>query len=412
MPWKDLSVVSVREEFVLRALEPDANLAAICREYGVSRKTGYKWLERYKKAGSLGLRDLSRRPRTSPLEVSPEVVVDLIALRNAHPRWGARKLLWGLERTGARFIPSERTVNRILDRCGLIAKRRVREKPSLPSTKPDASADKPNALWTADYKGWWRTGDMKRCEPLTVRDQFSRFVLAVHVCRSPKLEESMSLFDRLFELYGLPDRILTDNGNPFVSLRNKFGLTRLSAWWLALGVEHLRTRRGTPADNGAHERLHRDIAVEVEAAAAANSVDQQRVCDAWRIDFNNNRPHEALGMRTPAELYKPDGTFYTGRAVDMVYPERMLVRLVSGSGSIRHRTRTIPVSSAFSGYPVAIDAQTGPPYELWFAHRRIGWINLEAEPPTITAEPVALVGHQQQPKGDADSLTNPSLEAP
>ena len=151
--------MSVREEFVLRALEPDANLAAICREYGVSRKTGYKWLERYKKAGSLGLRDLSRRPRTSPLEVSPEVVVDLIALRNAHPRWGARKLLWGLERTGARFIPSERTVNRILDRCGLIAKRRVREKPSLPSTKPDASADKPNALWTADYKGWWRTGE-------------------------------------------------------------------------------------------------------------------------------------------------------------------------------------------------------------------------------------------------------------
>jgi len=147
------------------------------------------------------------------------------------------------------------------------------------SGKPDVSADQPNALWTADYKGWWRTGDLKRCEPLTVRDQHSRFVLAVHVCRSPRIDEALRLFDRLFELHGLPQRILTDNGTPFVANNSRFGLTRLSAWWLSLGIDHLRSRKGTPADNGRHERMHRDMAMEVEAIAAASAEDQQRACD-------------------------------------------------------------------------------------------------------------------------------------
>jgi putative transposase len=154
MPWKDRTIVSIREEFVLKALEPRTNLAALCREFGVSRKTGYKWVERYKSGGVLALRDLSRRPRTSPLGVSPEVVVDLVAIRIAHPRWGARKLIWALERSGAKSIPAERTVNCVLERSGLIVARRTRPR-RLPATgKPDVRADEPNALWTADYKGW------------------------------------------------------------------------------------------------------------------------------------------------------------------------------------------------------------------------------------------------------------------
>ena len=408
MPWKELSVVSIREEFVLRALEPSVKLAAICREYGISRKTGYKWIERYKKNGVLALRDLSRRPRTSPLAVEPEVVVDLVAIRNAHPRWGARKLIWALERSGAKSIPSERTVNRILERCGLMVKRRLHPKPSFASAKPKVLADAPNALWTSDYKGWWRTGDLKRCEPLTVRDQFSRFVLAVHVCRSPLLSEAQALFERLFELYGLPERILTDNGNPFVAPVSRFGLTRLSAWWLSLGIEHIRTRKGTPADNGAHERMHRDIALEVEALAAPTPDEQQRACDRWRIDFNNCRPHEALGMKTPAEVYRPCPSTYAGKKVELVYPERMLVRTVSGSGFIKHHSKMIPMTTALAGYPVAIDPQTGPPHEIWFAQRRIGWINLADARPTVEVEPPAAVGAEELKKGD----TNLSLEAP
>jgi transposase InsO family protein len=230
--------------------------------------------------------------------------------------------IWALERTDAKSVPSERS--------GLVARRQHHPKPSPPGGKPDVRAEKSNALWTADYKGWWRTGDMRRCEPLTVRDQFSRFVLAVHVCTSPRMDEATRLFERLFELYGVPERILTDNGNPFVAPQSKFGLTRLSAWWLSLGIDHIRSRKGTPSDNGAHERMHRDIADEVEAISAATPEDQQRACDVWRADFNNCRPHESLGMKTPSEIFTPDASTYTGKNVEVVYPDRMSVRTVSG----------------------------------------------------------------------------------
>lgn len=410
MPWKDRTVVSIREEFVLKALEPNTNLAALCREFGVSRKTGYKWIERYESGGVLALRDLSRRPRTSPLGVSPEVVVDLVALRNAHPHWGARKLIWALQKSGARFIPSERTVNRVLERAGLLVKRRIRPKPAADLPKPDASADRPNALWTADYKGWWVTGDARRCEPLTVRDQFSRFVLAVHVCRSPRIEEALKIFERLFELYGLPDRILTDNGVPFVAPNSRFGLTRLSAWWLSLGIEHLRSRRGTPSDNGGHERMHRDMAFELEAVAAGTFDEQQRACDLWRGDFNNSRPHEALGMRTPAQVYKPSGTPYAGSKVELLYPEHLSLRTVSGSGFIRIHHKMVPLTSALAGYTVAIDPRSTP-YELWFASRRIATINLDGPRPIVSVEPppgVTLDAAQ----GDRNPLNQPALKTP
>jgi transposase InsO family protein len=228
---------------VRQALEPKANLAAVCREYGISRKSGYKWIERHKQGGVLALRDLSLRPDKGPLAVSPELVVDIVAIKTARPRWGARKLIWALKQAGTKPVPSERTFNRILERCGMVAKRKVRLKHAVPIAKPNLRADRPNALWAADYKGWWRTGDLKRCELLTVRDQFSRFVLAVDACRSPQIEEAMLLFERLFEVHGIPEMILTDNGNPFVAFHSRFGLTRLSAWWVSLGIEHVRTAR-------------------------------------------------------------------------------------------------------------------------------------------------------------------------
>ncbi len=408
MPWKDRTVVSIREEFVLKALEPNTNLAALCREFGVSRKTGHKWIERYESGGVLALRNLSRRPRTSPLGVSPEVVVDLIAIRNAHPHWGARKLIWALQKSGARSVPSERTVNRILERAGLIVRRRLHPRPAPDTPKPDASAEKPNALWTADYKGWWRTGDQRRCEPLTVRDQFSRFVLAVHVCRSPRIEEALSVFERLFELYGLPERILTDNGTPFVAASSRFGLTRLSAWWLSLGIEHLRSRRGTPADNGGHERMHRDMALELEAISAPTFEEQQRACDLWRADFNNCRPHEALGMKTPAQVYKPSATPFVGSKVELLYPERMSLRTVSGSGFIRVHGRMVPLTEALAGYTVAIDPR-GPPHELWFAHRRIAFVTFEGPRPVVEVEaPPGVTLNAQH--GDTEPSTQPALE--
>jgi putative transposase len=385
MPWKELSVVSVREEFILKALEPKASLAAICREYGISRKTGYKWLERYKKGGVVALRDLSRRPDSSPLAVSAELVLEVVAIKRARPRWGARKVLWALEQRGVKPLPSERTVNRILERAGMVAKRKVRLKHAVPTAKPKVKADRPNALWTADYKGWWRTGDMKRCEPLTVRDQYSRFVLAVHICRSPQIQEAMQLFERLFELHGIPDMILTDNGNPFVAPNSRFGLTKLSAWWVSLGIEHVRSRKGKPSDNGGHERMHADIAYEVEAFAAPNSEEQQRACDLWRADFNNCRPHEALGMKTPAQVYKSNPESYSGKVVELVYPQHMIVRTVSGRGFFKLQGKLLPISVALAGFAIGVDPTKGPPYDIWFGHRRLGSVNPHDKRPTVEA---------------------------
>jgi putative transposase len=410
MPWKDLSVVSIREEFVLKALEPRVSLAAVCREYGISRKTGYKWIERYKKGGVLALRDLSRRPVNSPLAVSPELVLDIVAIKTSHARWGARKVMWALEQIGTKPLPSERTVNRILERCGMVVKRKLRLKHAVPIAKPKVAATRPNALWTADYKGWWRTGDLKRCEPLTVRDQFSRFVFAVHICRSPQIVEAMLLFERLFELHGIPDVILTDNGNPFVAPNSQFGLTKLSAWWISLGIEHVRARKGTPSDNGGHERMHRDIAMEVEALSAPNPEEQQRACDLWRTDFNNCRPHEALGMKTPAQVYKSNPASYSGKRVELVYPPHMLVRLVSGKGFFKLQSRMIQLSYALCGFNIGIDPKSGPPYDIWFAHRRIGTVNthdkrpkVEAALPLILASDVTSAVEQ----GDTNLVTHP-----
>ena len=412
MPWKELSVVSIREEFVLKALEPKASLAAICREYGVSRKTGYKWIERYKKGGVLALRDLSRRPDRSPLAVSPELVLDIVAIKTARPRWGARKLIWALEQTGTKPLPSERTVNRILERCGMVAKRKVRLKHAVPMAKPNITADRPNVLWTADYKGWWRTGDLKRCEPLTVRDQFSRFVLAVHVCRSPQIHEAMQLFERLFELHGIPDVILTDNGNPFVAPNSRFGLTKLSAWWVSLGIEHVRTRKAKPSDNGGHERMHRDIALEVEAISAPNTDEQQRACDLWRVDFNNCRPHEALGMKPPAQLYKSNPESYSGKRVELVYPQHMMVRTVSGRGFFKLHGKLLPLSVALAGFTIGIDPTSGPPYDIWFGHRKLGWVNPHEKRPTVEAAVPQVVERDVTSAGKEGDTKLSTLPAP
>jgi putative transposase len=309
-----------------------------------------------------------RRPAQG--QVSPKL--SSISSRSATPiragelGRGARKLIWALRQSGAKSIPSERTVNRILERCGLIVPRRVHPKPRPASGKPDVSGEKPNALWTADYKGWWRTGDLKRCEPLTVRDQHSRFVLAVHVCRSPMLDEALQLFERLFELHGLPDRILTDNGTPFVAPSSRFGLTRLSAWWLSLGIDHLRSRKGTPADNGAHERMHRDMAFELEAFSAPTCEDQQRACDLWKADFNNCRPHEALGMKTPSQVYNPSATSYAAEKIGSCILRACSCVPSLAEASSKYRSTMIQLTEALAGYPVAIDPHSGPPHDLWF----------------------------------------------
>jgi len=385
MPWKDLNLMSVREEFVVKALEPGANLSALCREYGVSRKTGYKWLERYREEGLRGLEDLSRCPRGSPLAVSGEVVAEVVLLRREHPEYGPKKLAVMVERRFGEEAPSVRTVARILERTGMVqrTRRRRHEPPRIEPLRLAPGA--PNELWTVDFKGWWLSQNGERCEPLTVRDAHSRFVLAIDVMQSTTQLAVRERFETVFGRYGLPQRILVDNGVPWISATSKVGLTQLSAWWLSLGIDVLRTRPGTPSDNGGHERMHRDMAAELERYASMTRAKQQAACDRWRHAFNHVRPHEALGMKTPGEVYERSRVHYDGQPTVQVYPDGMLVRRVSSCGQVRHRKTYVFVSAALATYDVALEPLEDRRYVVWFCHHRVGLADFSTAPATLDA---------------------------
>lgn len=342
--------MSVREEFVIKALEPGANISALSREYGISRKTGYKWISRFKERGVAGLEDLSRRPLKSPLVVSADVAVEIIAIRKAHQRWEARKIRVILQRSFAEEeVPSERTVVRVLERAGFIQRRRKRRRQSsMPTKKPRILARKPNDLWTVDYKGWWMAWNSDRCEPLTIRDAVSRFVLAAEVLSGTALAPAREVFEAVFRRYGLPRVILSDNGIPFVAPNSRLGLTRLSAWWISLGIEHVRSRPGTPSDNGGHERMHRDMAEELEAFSAMSRKAQQQECQRWRHEFNHHRPHEALGMKTPADSFHRSHVAFDGKPAEIVYPERFRV-FTASKGGLHHSTQATGVFKRSAG---------------------------------------------------------------
>ena len=333
MPWKETDAMNERSEFVLRAIETD-NFRELCREYGISPKTGYKWRERFLQRGLAGMADESRRPDNSPGELSEAVVCEMVRLKEAHRGWGPRKIRELYARVhGRAATPSESSFKRVLDRAGLVEKRRVRKREQCGRLQSGRRAGAPNEVWTVDFKGWWHTANGQRCEPLTVRDEFSRYVLELRRLEDASGQSVRARFEELFRKYGLPGAIRSDNGPPFASVRALLGLTRLSAWWLALGIDLERGRPGCPQDNGGHERLHLDIARELQAAREG---EEQAVLDSWRETFNNERPHEALAMRCPAEVYSPSIRSYEGGIEALTYPGMRTLR-VTGTGCIMMR---------------------------------------------------------------------------
>lgn len=378
--------MDVREEFVLKAQRKGCSFSALCREYRISRKTGYKWLERFRLSGWAGLESLSRKPNSSPLQVTAETVADIVAIRRAHHSWGAKKVAAVLRRTLGDKAPSVRTIARVLVRTGFV-QRTKRRKPARTSVEaPRVRPCKPNDLWTVDFKGWWRTRNGQRCEPLTIRDAFSRKVLAIEVLETPNMQQARVVFERVFREFGLPDAILSDCGVPFVAPNSPVGLTRLSAWWLALGIEHHRSRPATPSDNGGHERMHRDMAEELEAHSALTRKHQQQACDRWRHDFNHHRPHEALAMKTPAEVYRRSAVeFDPTRSVEPVYPERFQTRTITSTGTLKFKKLVTYVSAALVRFPVGLEFLSPSIYALWFSHRRLG--ELEVAKRKFTADP-------------------------
>jgi transposase InsO family protein len=367
--------MSQKIEFVERATKPGARMSALCREYGVSRETGYKWLNRFKREGPEGLEERSRRPQTAPLATAEELVAAVLKLRESYPRRGPKKLFVLLEKKFGAATPSVATIARVLKRFGMVRRRsRFGRAVSIVERRPDMRAAAANEIWTVDFKGWWRTRDGQRCEPLTVRDAFSRFVLAIKVLSSTAMPDVRRVFEALFQKYGVPQAIQCDNGVPFISVQARGGLTRLSAWWISLGIRVVRSRPGCPQDNGGHERMHRDMRADLQAFPASSLIAEQRDCDRWRLEFNQVRPHEALGGKTPSELYKRSER--RPQRTKFMYPPEWLVRNVTDHGVVNIAGGQIQAGRALVRERVALEPLGGSTHRLWFRELDLGKVDL------------------------------------
>jgi transposase InsO family protein len=382
MPWKERRSMDLRKEFVLAAAAPGANVSELCRDFGISRNNGHKWLRRYRREGEAGLEERSRRPR-SVAGTSGETVLQLIELRRRYPKWGPKKLRALLISGGSgqdSAVPSVKTIARVLDRAGEPRVRKARRRLRLvlrEHEKLDVTA--PNDVWTVDFKGWWRTVDGKRYEPLTVRDALSRYVLCLQMLGSMSAEAVKPAFERLFEAYGLPGAIRVDNGAPFACTSAPAGLSRLSAWWTSLGIRVSFSRPAHPQDNGSHERMHADVAAELEADPAASAKLQQRAADQWRREFNNVRPHEAIGMKTPSALYVRSSRRYRGVRAP-AYPATYAVRRVSRAGCVRYAGSSVFISESISGFEVAVRKTKLGRLKVRFYGLDLGSFDLAAAP--------------------------------
>lgn len=370
MPWQHRDLMNQRMEFALRALETE-NFRALCREYGISPRVGYKWRDRLLEEGMWRLSEKSRRPKTTPGALSEEEVCRIVALRVRHQHWGARKLQ-EIYRRAHGEAPSESSFKRVMERAGLVEKRRRRKASQGGKIGDDRRAGAPNEVWSIDFKGWWHDAQ-GRCEPLTVRDEWSRYLLEVRALENARIDTVRTCFERLFERYGLPQAIRSDNGVPFSSSRALLGLSKLSAWWVALGIDLLRGRPAHPQDNGGHERMHKDIAREVEGTPY---MDRQAALDVWKKEFNEERPHEALGMKMPSEVYSPSARKWEGTPDQLDY-EGLMSRRVKGTGHICFESQQIFLSTALHGWNVGLKPLGDGSLEVYFAKLLLGHLHPE-----------------------------------
>jgi len=346
-------------------------MAELCRYYGVARTTGYKWVERYETGGLDGLRDVSRAPHRHPNEVSMEMEELVIALRAQHPSWGAPKIRARMERDHAPLVlPAESTIGAILKRNGLTVARKRRPR-SRPSEEPLVHAAAANQVWSADFKGWFRTHDGTRIDPLTVTDNFSRYLLRCQTVAAADTAHSKPVFEAAFREFGLPARIRTDNGAPFGS-NGESGLTGLSVWWIKLGIVPERIEAGKPQQNGRHERMHRTLKQETASPPAANRRRQQERFDQFRHEYNHQRPHQALGQKTPASRYQLSARPYPERLGEVEYPAGWIVRCVSGGGQMRWANTYVFVSHALVDERVGLEPIDDRHWRVWFYGYEIG----------------------------------------
>ena len=372
MPWLETSPVEQRERFIRDHRLELYTTAELCTRYGISRKTGYKWLARFEEAGRQGLRDRSRAPHHCPHRISPQVAAVICAARRQHPSWGPAKLLAWLEpQHPALDLPAISTAGDLLARRGLVKKRRRHYQ--HPGVVPPTTTQ-PNDLWTADFKGHFRTRDGIYCYPLTIADQHTRYLLACHGLLSTKGHGVRPVFERLFREYGLPRAIRTDNGVPFATT-GIHGLSQLNVWWLRLGIQHQRILPASPHQNGAHERMHKTLKGDAIRPPRPNLTTQQRAFNAFRHLYNEERPHEALGGRPPAALYRPSAREYVGALPPVQYPGHFIVKRVTNAGTIRLKKRLLFIANALKQHPVGLEEVDDGIWSIHFCNVLLGRVD-------------------------------------
>jgi transposase InsO family protein len=375
MPWKECSVMDERLRFVAQLLDGEA-MTEVCREFGISRKTGYKIFGRYKEHGLEALTDRSRRPVRYANQLPAQIEGLIVSLKRGKPHWGARKIRELLVRrlAGDVRVPARSTIHAVLDRHGLV-KRFGRPRQRATGTALSAGAN-PNDLWCADFKGEFKLGNGRYCYPLTVTDHASRFLLLCEALESTREDLAFTAFQRLFAERGLPLAIRSDNGVPFASPNALFNLSKLSVWWLRLGISIERIKPGQPQQNGRHERMHLTLKKEATRPPGINSLQQQGRFDAFLHEFNSERPHEALAMKCPAELYAASPRSYDGLP-DLAYPLHDRDILVTNCGRICLHRKKINISTALAGQRLGIKEVDDGIWLVSFTHYDLGYIDLE-----------------------------------
>jgi putative transposase len=373
MPWKDVSPMDQRVLFVAEYLRDVYSFSELCARFGVSRKTGYKLVGRYLREGPEGLEEKPRRPLSQPAQLPYALQQAIIGLRGSRRmELGPKKIQARLrERYPDQVVPSRTTIYNVLKRAGLIVPRRDRPRVARGATALVEDIKTPNGLWSADYKGQFLTGDGHWCYPLTVMDHSSRYLLGCQALPGTHREPTQAVFERLFRRYGLPERMRTDNGVPFASL-GIAGLSRLSIWWIRLGIVPERIAPGRPQQNGRHERMHRTLKRAATQPPSANLLAQQRRLDVFRRNYNAERPHESLEQRTPASLYSASPRPYPQRLPELSYLSYMHPHRVSHSGLVYWNAWCIYVGYVLAGETVGIEPVSDGVWDIHFGPVRLG----------------------------------------
>ena len=374
MPWKETCAMDQKIKMIGDYLRKEYTITQLSEMYEVSRKTIYKWLGRYQEKGSSGLEEQSKAPLSHPNVTPLGVAREIVAMKLRHQSWGPKKVVAWLEgHHPEKRWPAASTASGILKREGLVKSRRKKRR-TPPYTEPFNECNRPNAVWSADFKGQFRTGDGRLCYPLTISDNYSRYLLLCQGLSHPTYEEAKPWFEEVFQEYGLPEALRTDNGAPFASV-GLGGLSRLSVWFIKLGIKPERIELGHPEQNGRHERMHRSLKEATAKPPKGNLEEQQKAFGEFAPEYNCERPHEALDMKTPASRYQPSLRPYPSRVPKIAYHGDFIVRQVRHNGEIKWNGEFVYVSEALAGEPVALKQKDEHLWEIRFSSYPLGVLN-------------------------------------